>query len=229
MLPHLGMEGAMGRGGGLVSAESTKHLQLAEDYLARGDGPRAVSHLAKARLDRNNLDADLMAVNFAPTKVQGLKAMEAAEKKGRGILKREVGPTCFEEGDMNCGRFWGLLETRPYMRIMQTMVRWAYDTEEYGKAVHYASEMLRLCRSDNLGIREWLPSLLHARRPADALNFVQQWSTPAAQEGEPLPGGGTQFAVPSKGPMSDEEVERQIKAWAEPQMMYSGALAAFKL
>ncbi|KAG9022644.1 hypothetical protein FRB95_014510 [Tulasnella sp. JGI-2019a] len=207
MLPHLGMEGAMGRGGGLVSAESTKHLQLAEDYLARGDGPRAVSHLAKARLDRNNLDADLMAVNFAPTKVQGLKAMEAAEKKGRGILKREVGPTCFEEGDMNCGRFWGLLETRPYMRIMQTMVRWAYDTEEYDKAVHYASEMLRLCRSDNLGIRD----------------------TPAAQEGEPLPGGGTQFAAPSKGPMSDEEVERQIKAWAEPQMMYSGALAAFKL
>ncbi|KAG9019056.1 hypothetical protein FRB95_005795 [Tulasnella sp. JGI-2019a] len=110
------------------------------------------------------------------------------------------------------------------------MVRWAYDTEEYDKAVHYTSEMLRLCPRDNLGVRDWLPSLfLQACRPSDALSFVQQWSTPAAQEGELLPGGGTHFATPSQEPLSDAEVERQIKGWAHPQIMYSGALAAFQL
>ncbi|KAG9019157.1 hypothetical protein FRB95_005772 [Tulasnella sp. JGI-2019a] len=110
------------------------------------------------------------------------------------------------------------------------MVRRAYDTEEYDKAVHYTSEMLRLCPRDNLGVRDWLPSLLlQACRPSDALSFVQQWSTPAAQKGELLPGGGTHFATPSQEPLSDAEVERQIKGWAHPQIMYSGALAAFQL
>ncbi|KAG8989337.1 hypothetical protein FRB94_014477, partial [Tulasnella sp. JGI-2019a] len=89
MLPHLGAENFMGRGGSLVSAESTKHLQMAEDCLGRVDVVRALHHLTKARLDKNNIDADLlMAANFTLTKQQGLKDMEVAEKKGREILKR---------------------------------------------------------------------------------------------------------------------------------------------
>ncbi|KAG9022646.1 hypothetical protein FRB95_014512, partial [Tulasnella sp. JGI-2019a] len=55
---------------------------MAEDCLARVDVVRALHHLTKARLDKNNIEADLlMAANFTFTKQQGLKDMEVAEKK----------------------------------------------------------------------------------------------------------------------------------------------------
>ena len=52
---------------------------------------------------------------------------------GQLILRRTLGPTCFDDNGDHVGRFWGILETRPYMRVLQAKVRLAFETKDYDK------------------------------------------------------------------------------------------------
>lgn len=51
------------------------------------------------------------------------------------------------------GDFWGLIETRPYMRVCQTYVGTLLMNRKMRLAAKACESMLRLCKSDNLGIR----------------------------------------------------------------------------
>jgi tetratricopeptide (TPR) repeat protein len=86
-------------------------------------------------------------------------AQEARELLEQGVAagERALGPEAFEE---DVGDFWGILETRPYMRARAALAEtlWALDRRE--EAVEHHRELLRLNPNDNQGLRdrqvEWL-------------------------------------------------------------------------
>ena len=51
------------------------------------------------------------------------------------------------------GSFWGLVDTRPYMRVCHSYVMVLLVNRKMRLAVKECESMLRLCTSDNLGIR----------------------------------------------------------------------------
>jgi tetratricopeptide (TPR) repeat protein len=77
--------------------------------------------------------------------------MEKAVKAGRKYL----GNDCFEQ---ECGSFWGLLETRPFMRAMAQLGLgyMQLGKEGYDKAKNIFEEMLVLNPNDNQGMRDIL-------------------------------------------------------------------------
>lgn len=87
--------------------------------------------------------------------------------------------------DDSVGRFWGLFETRDYMRARLRLANELYDfaCQANPPQLHYWNcmlehyqEMLRLCMSDNLGLRSRFPFLLlEMNRDDDAANFVIYW------------------------------------------------------
>ncbi len=84
---------------------------------------------------------------------------EARELYERGVQagERALGPEVFEE---DVGHFWGILETRPYMRARQglALCLWALGAEE--EAIGHFQDMLRLNPNDNQGIRDLLATAL---------------------------------------------------------------------
>ncbi|KAI0439391.1 hypothetical protein F4803DRAFT_531315 [Xylaria telfairii] len=82
----------------------------------------------------------------------------------------------FENG---VGRFWGLIETRSYMRarFAAADALLQIDTiKAVEKALAHFQDMLRLCRSDNLGIRDIIPGLLlRLGREQECYDFLKWW------------------------------------------------------
>ena len=100
---------------------------------------------------------------------------EALDLYRRGVEAggRALGKTAFKE---DVGHFWGLLETRPYMRARAGLAQslWAAGNRE--EAVEHYQDMLRLNPNDNQGIRDLLmPCLIELGRDADAENLFRQY------------------------------------------------------
>jgi tetratricopeptide (TPR) repeat protein len=77
------------------------------------------------------------------------KAIEAFHKNN--------GEQFFQE---NTGYFWGIIETRPYMRAMEGYGRCLWDCDEKEAAVKVYQDMLGLNPNDNQGVRYMLISWL---------------------------------------------------------------------
>lgn len=60
----------------------------------------------------------------------------------------------------NTGHFWGILETRPYMRALLGLADCYWEKREFEQAVEIYREMLILNQSDNQGVRYALGYLL---------------------------------------------------------------------
>lgn len=80
-----------------------------------------------------------------------INAMEKAVKAGRKYLGKDY----FEQ---ERGSFWGLLETRPFMRAMAQLGQGYMELGKkgYDKAIEIFEEMLELNPNDNQGIRDIL-------------------------------------------------------------------------
>ena len=77
-------------------------------------------------------------------------------KKAQKIISRteqKMGKKYFEE---NKGHFWGLVETRPFMRAKSFLVSALRETGKTSEAIRQAEEMLELNPNDNQGIRDSL-------------------------------------------------------------------------
>jgi tetratricopeptide (TPR) repeat protein len=64
--------------------------------------------------------------------------------------KKAFGKKFFRE---NQGYFWGLIETRPYMRAMEGLADCLWELGDHQKAIETYLEMLRLNPNDNQGVR----------------------------------------------------------------------------
>ncbi|TDL16489.1 hypothetical protein BD410DRAFT_622369 [Rickenella mellea] len=226
---RMGMESIMGIGGGKISQASQAALDKAEELCRKRKPEQALPYLTKAMEDSNNLDAFIQAAFLLPLP-DAVRFLEKVERKGRAALKQSLSADCFEESGRHYGQFWGLIETRPYMRVLQAMVRLYFENKNYAKSADTAVAMLRLCPGDNMGQRDWLGSLLlQSGRISDALFFAQAWLTPDAfGKGIPPPSGGTAFGAPSKEPLSSAR-ENELAEYSDSSVVYTAAFAAFKL
>ncbi|KIM42077.1 hypothetical protein M413DRAFT_143938 [Hebeloma cylindrosporum] len=224
-----GMEGSYGIGGGIVSEESRKNLEKGEELCRKKKPNEAFPYLMKAiELDRNNLDA-YIEISFLLDWEGAVETLEAAELRGRQILKQELGINCFIDDGGCVGKFWMMLQTRPYMRVLRAQVRVYIETRKFDRCAKTLIEMLRLCPGDNLGQRFSLGSvLIHCGRYADALSFSQQWLDNKGDVGDGCPPrGGTVFKAPRRDPGKPRS-ESELR-WESSQILYTAALASFKL
>jgi tetratricopeptide (TPR) repeat protein len=66
------------------------------------------------------------------------------------------------------GHFWGVLETRPYMRARYGLASALWERGARAEAIDHLRDMLRLCPGDNLGVRYVLSAwLIDAGRDDD--------------------------------------------------------------
>jgi tetratricopeptide (TPR) repeat protein len=88
--------------------------------------------------------------------------------------ERALGPQGFEEA---VGHFWGLLETRPYMRARLGLANALWTAGRRDEAAGHLQDMLRLNPNDNQGIRYTLAGfLLSLDRDDDLGRLLEQYS-----------------------------------------------------
>ncbi|KAI1109829.1 hypothetical protein F5Y14DRAFT_431230 [Nemania sp. NC0429] len=117
------------------------------------------------------------------------KAVCTSIIKSRAELEREEAALRARPGDLftpsnvfetGVGNFWGLLDTRDYMRarFAAADALLQVDTvKAVQKALHHFQDMLRLCRSDNLGVRDIVPGLLlRLDREQECYDFLKWWA-----------------------------------------------------
>jgi tetratricopeptide (TPR) repeat protein len=94
-------------------------------------------------------------------------------EQGLQAGQRAVGSEIFEEG---AGHFWGILETRPYMRARLGLAEVLWYLDEREEAIGHLQDMLRLNPSDNQGVRYLLANwLLATSRDAELEKLLSQY------------------------------------------------------
>lgn len=93
--------------------------------------------------------------------------------KGVEAGVRAIGKQAFIE---DVGHFWGLLETRPYMRARAGLAECLWADGRREEAVAHFQDLLRLNPNDNQGIRDLLmPRLIELGRDKDAEKLLKQF------------------------------------------------------
>ncbi|NLY75052.1 MAG: tetratricopeptide repeat protein [Firmicutes bacterium] len=84
-----------------------------------------------------------------------------------------LGEDCFKE---DVGHFWGLIETRPFMRAMEGLARCYWAAGRGPEAIEIYREMLRLNPGDNQGVRySLIACLLEEARWDEAEAFLKEY------------------------------------------------------
>ncbi len=98
------------------------------------------------------------------------KAVEAGE--------RAIGPEGFREYE---GHFWGVIETRPYMRARLELAELLWLQGETAAAAEHLNDMLRLNPSDNQGVRYLLMAcLIESDRDQEAMALLNRFKDDAS-------------------------------------------------
>jgi len=105
------------------------------------------------QLDPLAVDAYVILGNAANTYDEAMMFYEQGVQAGEEIFGEEY----FQE---NTGHFWGLIETRPYMRAKYGLAQSLLQLGKGKEAVQHFWEMLKLNPNDNQGIRYELSHIL---------------------------------------------------------------------
>jgi tetratricopeptide (TPR) repeat protein len=135
--------------------------------------------LARRALEASELCADawvLLAGEAAKTGIEKRDLLEKAVAAREEAIRQTLGEDAFEEDE---GDFWGILETRPYMRARAALADCLWEFGEREEAVAHWRDMLRLCPGDNLGIRHILgPRLLELNQLGTARDLLEEYEEP---------------------------------------------------
>lgn len=107
-------------------------------------------------------DAYVLLAEASKDIAQARSYYEQAVQAGERALGEEV----FRE---DVGEFWGMLETRPYMRARLGLAEVLWEMDERQEAIAHAKELLRLNPDDNQGVRYILANWLLAVGDDDSL------------------------------------------------------------
>ena len=153
------MEGVFAMiGRGAVRDASERELFEAQDLMYEAFEAKGAQRAALAR-QALTISSDCADAYLLLAQETAANAEEARELVEQGVAagERALGPEAFAE---DVGHFWGLLETRPYMRARAALAEtlWALGRRE--EAVEHHRDLLRLNPNDNQGLRylqaEWL-------------------------------------------------------------------------
>ncbi len=134
-------------------------LEKAQDLIYQAfetESARKRIQLAKRALKISGECADAYVV-LAEEDAGSLEEAKELYRKGVEAGERALGVETFEE---EAGRFWGILETRPYMRARQGLAACLWELGERGEAIEHYRQMLALNPEDNQGIRYELAGYL---------------------------------------------------------------------
>jgi len=172
------MEQAMGQifGMGELSGSDPAYQaqQLAYEAMQAaesGDGQRAISCAKQAlNLDPGCIDA-LMLLSQAASESQA--ELIDNMKRTVDVGERTLGKQFFKE---NAGHFWGILETRPYMRARAFLAECLAEEGRRQEAIAHYEALLELNPGDNQGLRYGLMGLyLEAGRLDGAAALFSQF------------------------------------------------------
>ena len=111
----------------------------------------------------------LLAQESADSLDQAIELYSMGVEAGERTLEKET----FEE---DIGHFWGLQETRPYMRARAGLAGCLWEAGRREEAIDHYRDMLRLNPNDNQGIRHvLLPYLIELGRDEDAEKLFKQF------------------------------------------------------
>ncbi|MEG0527933.1 MAG: hypothetical protein RR531_10510 [Longicatena sp.] len=125
-------------------------------------------------LDPENLDALFLSLDVweddADEQYENLVRLGEKKMKEKGF--------CNED---SIGHYWGIIETRPFMRIKKAYLEYLMEHGKFMLALEEAKDMMRLCEHDNLGVRYSLITIYaRLQQYEEAKNFFEQWDEPSA-------------------------------------------------
>ncbi len=145
--------------------------QLCYDaWEVQGSWARVAFAKLALQLDGDCADAYfILAEETARTPVEKQALYEQAMQAG----ERALGPEPFKQ---EVGSFWGILETRPYMRARFALAECLWEQGDHRAAIGHFQALLRLNPRDNQGVRYPLAScLLEAGDDAGFAALVKRW------------------------------------------------------
>ncbi len=147
-------------------------LAKAQDIVYRAFEERDVSRkvqLAQQALEvcPDCADAYVLLAEHAQDRRQALTFWKQAVAAG----ERALGPQAFQE---HGGHFWGILDTRPFMRAKEGLASALWTAGRRAEAIQYLQDMLRLNPNDNQGVRYTLAGFLHSEDRDDDLDKLLQ-------------------------------------------------------
>jgi tetratricopeptide (TPR) repeat protein len=148
------LENMLREGGGRLpeAPAPTTPLEQAQDLIYEAfetESSRKRVQLAKKALKVSPDCADAYVL-LAEESAKSLQEAKDLYEKGVQAGERALGEEAFEE---EAGHFWGILETRPYMRAREGLATCLWELGEREEAIEHYREMLDLNPGDNQGIR----------------------------------------------------------------------------
>jgi tetratricopeptide (TPR) repeat protein len=144
-------------GGGLPEPAPATPLEQAQDLIYQAldaTGKRRLDLARKAlTISPDCADAYVLLAESATDIREARRLYEQGVQAG----ERALGAEAFTEA---VGEFWGMLETRPYMRARQGLADVLWRLGERDDAIGHARDLLRLNPGDNQGIRYLLAAWL---------------------------------------------------------------------
>lgn len=138
---------------------SKKNIELSDEYLYKAyesqNDKETEEYISKSlELNPNNINSLLFLIEPIDDPYEKLKYIETIIEKASEQLKNEEFFT-----KEYVGAFWGVYETRPYMKSRQMKILSLIDVGYFHQAIKECEELLVLSENDNLGIRYILMGL----------------------------------------------------------------------
>ena len=155
---------------------AAEHRDAALAALADADIQTAVRRAQRA-VDANPRDVESLEL-YADLASEDEQQLLAALRVVMRVAREELGELAFIE---DRGHFWGLIDTRPYMRVKMRIVGLLQVLDEAQQAIAECDEMLSLNPEDNQGAREPLVGFLLAEGHLDrADDLMTRYDEPSA-------------------------------------------------
>lgn len=130
-----------------AGSEFDQAYQLLDQALAMESRQEAMECVERAlEIYPDFTDAKLLKAELQETPWETIDELEKLEKEERQKLEKD---DYFREE----GFFWAIMETRPYIRILNSLVHQHMQCHQYTLAKQWALRLLELNHDDNTGIR----------------------------------------------------------------------------
>lgn len=168
--------------------------------------PAKRQQLARQALEISPDCADAYAI-LAEAERSPLKQLELLEQ-AMAAGERAIGAEDFQQ---MTGHFWGILETRPYMRACAAVAGLSWMLGRHERAIELYQHMLRLNPNDNQGVRFILTNCLLEKDAYDALDVLLKQFKNDITANWAYSSALLTFARYGRGARADKALARAIK------------------